>query len=238
MGKLIVLESCDGAGKSTQIKQIVSYLKEEGLKYDYLHFPMYGHNEFSEIIAKFLRGEFGNINKVNPYFVANIYAMDRYLYLPKLTKKLEENDVVLLDRYVFSNIAYQAAKYTKENAEKAYKISDWIYKLEFEFLKLPYPDLTLFLDIPIKTIEKRLYDARKGKDRDYLKGKQDIHEADLEFQSRVRDNYLILKLQEPEDEMDDYIIVPCSKTENSVTRILTPEELFISYKEHIKNIII
>ena len=81
-GKLIVLEGTDGAGKSTQLNLIKKYLEEKHLKYAYLHFPKYGHNEFSAVIAKFLQGDFGGVDDVNPYFVANIYAMDRFLFLP------------------------------------------------------------------------------------------------------------------------------------------------------------
>ncbi|MBW3020871.1 deoxynucleoside kinase [Candidatus Woesearchaeota archaeon] len=248
-GKLLVLEGSDGAGKSTQIKLITQYLKEKNLKIDFLHFPMYGHNSFSDLIARFLRGEFGDIDNVDPYFVANIYAMDRYAYLPELNKKLEENDVIILDRYVFSNIAFQAAKYTKENIEKAHEISEWIKSFEFDFLNLPYPDLTLFLDNPIDVVKERLEKEREGDDRDYLEGKQDIHEADIDFQSRVRDNYLILKLQEE----PDYYVIPCAHKHTpmpvmntttgevhqspSTWEVLTPSELFTSYKNYIDDVL-
>ena len=121
-GKLIVLEGTDGAGKSTQLNLIKKYLEEKNLKYAYLHFPKYGHNEFSAVIAKFLQGDFGGVDDVNPYFVANIYAMDRFLFLPELKQLLEDNDVVLLDRYVFSGMAFQAGKYEDEGNE----IITWI----------------------------------------------------------------------------------------------------------------
>ena len=85
-GKLIVLEGTDSAGKGTQLKLTKEYLISKNIKFDYLHFPKYEHNEFSNIIAKFLRGEFGDIDEVDPIFVANIYAMDRYLYLPEFKK--------------------------------------------------------------------------------------------------------------------------------------------------------
>lgn len=232
-GKLIVLEGTDGAGKTTQLELIKKHLESKNLKYDYLHFPMYGHNEFSEIIAKFLQGEFGNVDNVNPLFVANIYAMDRYIYLPELLEKLENNDVVLLDRYVFSNMAFQAGKYNKEEQQKEWEfVKNWIDKFEFDFLNLPYPDLTLFLDVPMPVVKKRLMEQRYGKDREYLQGKQDIHEASLDFQARVRDVYISLY---EEDEYEDYYIIPCAVQQNmpSVWDVLTPDELFNNYKELI-----
>jgi dTMP kinase len=225
-GKLIVLEGTDGAGKSTQLELIKQHLYKHKLTFDFLHFPKYGHNEFSKVIAAFLRGEYGKADEVNPYFVANIYAMDRFLFLPELNEMLEENDVVILDRYVFSGMAFQAGKY--KNAEGAQRIIDWIDQFEFEFLDLPYPDLTLFLDVPMNVVKERLENQRDGADREYLQGKQDIHEQDLEFQSRVRDAY-IKNLKDYED----YEIVPCMV--NGV--LLSPEDLFNSYKFYIDNII-
>jgi dTMP kinase len=221
-GKLIVLEGTDGAGKSTQLNLIKKYLEGANLKYDFLHFPKYGHNEFSEVIAKFLRGEFGGVDDVDPYFVANIYAMDRYLYLPELLQKLEDNDVVLLDRYVFSNLAFQGAKLNDGG-----KIQKWIKDFEFGFLGLPYPNLTLFLDVPIEVVKERLKD-REGEDRDYLKGLPDVHESDIPFQSIVRNVYLNLKLEQ------NYHIIPCAEPLMDGSWDVYPsEKLFESYKSLI-----
>lgn len=233
LNKLIVLEGTDGAGKSTQVDKVLSYLELNSLKYQFFHFPMYGHNEFSEVIAKFLRGEFGGINEVDPYFVANIYAMDRFMFLPELNKAIEENDVVLLDRYVFSNLAYQAAKY--DNIPESTTIKNWIHQFEFNFLKLPYPDLNIFFDVPMQVVEERLAEKRSGKDREYLKGKKDIHEEDLGFQSRVRDNYLSLV------GATNYKIISCASVSGDLGDthwyVFDPDSLFESYKKYINQII-
>jgi len=202
---------------------------------------MYGDNAFSDIIAGFLRGEYGNIDTVDPYFVANIYAMDRFLYKPKLEKLLQENDVVLLDRYVYSNAAFQAAKYnfdslneiTKESRD-AFNIVEWILEFEFNFLRLLIPKLTIFFDVPINAVEKRLNEEREGEDREYLKGKKDIHEADIKFQAKVREVYLSLKNIETNFlTYRSYEIVDCEV----MGEMLTPKELFYSYKVHIDKII-
>ena len=225
---LFVLESLDGGGKGTQIKLITDYLKEKDLKVAFFHFPMYGHNEFSKIIAAYLRGEYGDVDQVNPYFVANIYAMDRYLYFPEFKKLLNKNDVVLLDRYVFSNMAYQAAKYPNDLRESL-NIEFWIESLEFKFLDLPYPDLTLFLDNSIDTIQKRLDTERTGDDRNYLNGHQDIHEKNIEFQRCVRQNYLRLI-----ERFQKYEIVPC-EDENGI--VLSPDALFDTYKHRFDELV-
>lgn len=196
MAKLIVAEGLDGSGKSTQAELIKKYFDTRKLSFSFFHFPMYGHNEFSDIVARFLRGELGSIDKVSPYFVANIYAMDRFMFLPVLEQAMKDVDVLFLDRYVFSNLAYQAAKYPTDS-EEGKKIIEWIINLEFGFLKLPYPDLNIFFDVPTRVTKKRLEAKREGSDRDYLNGKQDIHEADFEFQERVRQNYLYVMKEKP-----------------------------------------
>jgi dTMP kinase len=221
LNKLIVLEGTDGAGKSTQTELVKKYLELNSLKYEYFHFPMYGHNEFSEVIAKFLRGEFGGIDEVDPYFVANIYAMDRFMFLPELNRAIKENDVVLLDRYVFSNLAYQGAKF---GGEESQKIKNWIHDFEFGFLKLPYPDLSIFFDVPMDVVKERLQSKREGEDRKYLEGKSDIHEEDLDFQSRVRDNYIGLV------GATNYKIATCAQYAGDGWIVFKPEDLFNNYK--------
>lgn len=229
--KLLVLEGIDGAGKGTQLNLIKNYLSSKNLKFHHLHFPMYGHNEFSDIIAKFLRGELGENDKVDPYFVATIYAMDRFKYLPELQKLMEENDVVILDRYVLSNIAYQSSKIS--NTEDIIKIKNWILDFEFKFLDLPYPDLTLFLDVPVEITKERLENQREGSDRDYLNGKKDIHEADLSFQVKVRNMYNSFS------EMDNYHIIECAGyiEDKMIYMSYIPEYIFETYKHFIDEII-
>lgn len=218
-GKLINLEGNDGAGKSTQIKLITEYLDTIGKTYKQIHFPQYDKNEFASVISLFLQGEFGKSNEVDPLFVANMYAMDRYKNKNLLLKSLDEYDYLILDRYVFSNIAFQGAKYTDN--DKKQSIIKWIEDFEFKFLQLPYPDLIMYFDLPIDVIKNRLIN-RKGKDRDYLNNKSDIHEENLDLQTNVRKMYLGLS------EFENYKVINCINNNGDV---LSASELFNSYKD-------
>jgi dTMP kinase len=221
-GKLIVLEGFDGAGKSSQIKLIAEEIEKQGKTYKHVHFPMYGENMFADVVSMFLRGDLGSLEEVDPLFLANIYGMDRYKYKPQLVKHLDHYDYVILDRYVFSNMAFQGAKYHTD--EKRQSIVKWIEDFEFKFLQLPYPDTIIYFDLPIDVIKERLTKRDEEEDREYLEGKKDVHEADLIFQSRVRNIYLGI------DIFENYNIVKCLSDEGEV---LSPEDLYDTYKDLI-----
>ena len=199
---LIVIEGLDGAGKSTQINRLSEYLSARGHSCRLLHFPRTDSPVYGELIARFLRGELGDIHQVNPYLVALIYAGDRFDFKPTLENWLNSGDMVLLDRYVYSNVAYQCAK--MGNNPDCSALREWILHLEFEYYQLPKPDLNIFLDVPFNFTRQKLTDDRKGNERQYLQGKKDIHEADLDFQESVRASYLSLS------NLDGFVKIDCS----------------------------
>ncbi|MBO8429305.1 MAG: dTMP kinase [Bacteroidetes bacterium] len=185
---LIVIEGLDGAGKSTQVALVKEYMEKSGRKLKYLHFPRFDAPVYGELIAGFLRGEFGPNDAVHPQLVALLFAQDRADAASIIREWLSQGCCVLLDRYVYSNIAYQCSKL--KDKESADRLRKWIFDLEYEKFAIPVPDANIFLDVPISFVDRKLKEARKGDERDYLKGKADIHEADMEFQKRVRETYL------------------------------------------------
>ncbi|MCU0362310.1 MAG: dTMP kinase [Bacteroidales bacterium] len=186
--RLIVIEGVDGAGKSTQIGLLSEYLEGKGHKCEFLHFPRTDAPYFGELIARFLRGEFGSLGEVDPYLVAMLYAGDRKDAASIIGGWLREGKTVLLDRYAYSNIAYQCAKLESETGQN--ELRRWIMSLEFTHFAIPEPDLNIFLDVPFLFTERKLTSDRSGDDRTYLNGSRDIHEDSLNFQKKVRDVYL------------------------------------------------
>jgi dTMP kinase len=214
--KLFVVEGIDGAGKSTQIRLLREYFSRRGFSCEYLHFPRTEEPFFGELIARFLRGEFGSLNEVDPWLVAMLYAGDRKDASELIKGWLKTGNMVLLDRYTYSNIAYQCAKLADPESQE--DLMNWILDLEFRHFSIPLPDLNIFLDVPFCFTEKKLLSSRTGNDRNYLNGNSDIHEESLAFQKKVRDMYLHVA------ESDDRLcIVNCSDDKG---QMLPQEKIF------------
>lgn len=215
--KFIVIEGLDGSGKSTQIKLLLKHLEERNLSYRYLHFPRTESSVYGDLIARFLRGDFGKLETVHPYLVALIYAGDRNDAKELIKGWLRDDHYVIADRYVNSNIAFQCAKL--ENSKARMELRTWILHLEYDYHQIPKPDISLFLDVPFGFTKKKLTITRTGDDRRYLNGLKDIHEQSLEFQKSVREVYLEIAEEDPK-----FIRIDCSDEANG---ILSPDEIFI-----------
>ena len=221
----IVLEGLDGAGKSTQIKKLRDMFAEQGIPSEYIHFPRFDAPYFGDMIARFLRGEFGSVDQVDPYIVAMLYAEDRRDAATLIRGWMEQGKVVIADRYVYSNIGYQCAKV--ESASKREELKQWIFSLEYDFFKIPRPDVSLFLDVPFAFTERKLLaEVREGDDREYLNGRKDIHEQSMDLQRKVRQVYL--DAAQVDENMH---IVDCSTAEGEMA---SPEIIFQRVRERVK----
>jgi dTMP kinase len=214
--KLFVVEGLDGAGKSTQIRLLKEYFSGKGYNCEYLHFPRTDAPCFGELIARFLRGEFGSLSEVDPWLVAMLYAGDRKDASELISGWLHKGIIVLLDRYTYSNIAYQCAKIDDPGERDS--LMKLILDLEFRHFSIPVPDLNIFLDVPFSFTERKLLSSRTGKDRDYLNGTRDIHEESLALQKKVREIYLHVAATD-----NHLCIVNCSDVHGNM---LPPEKIF------------
>lgn len=218
-----MLEGLDGAGKSTQITKLRDMFRAKGVESEYLHFPRFDAPIYGELIARFLRGDLGSVEGVNPYLVALLYAGDRADAAATIRKWIEEGKVVIVDRYVYSNIGYQCAKI--DDSAKRNELREWILHTEFEEFGIPKPNLSLFLDVPFAFTERKLSEVREGEDREYLQGGKDIHEASLDLQRRVREVYLESAMLDK-----DFKVVNCSTEEGGMA---SPEAIFERIMERV-----
>jgi dTMP kinase len=225
--KFLVVEGVDGSGKSTQIRMIMDYFEQRNLPYRYIHFPRTEAPFYGEMVARFLRGDFGSIDRVDPYLVAMLYAGDRRDAASELREWLNQGIIVLLDRYVYSNIAFQCAKISDPAAQAA--LRDWILELEFTHHAIPRPAINILLDVPFSFTKGKLEGGRTGQEREYLRGLRDIHEEDLDFQQRVRNMYLWQAAS-----CDDLKVIDCNDAQGGM---LPPGAVFSKIQSVIQPII-
>jgi dTMP kinase len=198
----VVIEGLDGSGKSTQLKLLREYLDAHAVAFKYLHFPRLEEGIHGKLIARFLRGEMGANEQVDPYLVALIFAGDRADAASLIHEWMEAGYLVIVDRYVYSNIAFQCAKLDAPSAQQ--ELRNWILDLEFGHNRLPKPDINLYLNVPFEFTKQQLNHAREGADRAYLQGETDIHEENLDFQEKVRQVYLSLQTH-----VNDLVLIDC-----------------------------
>src|SRR5512133_2273218 len=151
---LIVLEGLDGAGKSTQINLLQKYFEEKGTVVKYLHFPRFDSPVYGDLIVRFLRGDLVSIDQVHPLLIALLFAGDRREAADMIKEWLNEGFCVILDRYLYPNIAFQCAKVS--DVQEAESLRDWIFDTEYRKFAIPQPDLNLFLDVPLNFVDRKL----------------------------------------------------------------------------------
>jgi len=197
-GKLIVLEGGDGSGKATQSQLLVEELKNRGHRVKYMDFPRYYRSFHGKVVGRFLNGEFGTLDTVNPYLASLAYALDRASAKGEMDEWLEHGGTLVCNRYATSSMAHQAAKLPDT---KKQEFIDWLDEMEYKVHKIPREDIVIYLFVPWKIG----YELTLKKDaRTYVNGKTDIAEKDLTHRKLTETMYLTLAKQRK-----NWIVIKC-----------------------------
>lgn len=176
---IITIDGTDGSGKATQSKLLYDYLTSKGYKTKLISFPNY-ESQSSALVKMYLGGEFGkNADCLDAYQASAIFAVDRLATI-KLAN-LQQYDYVILDRYTTSNMIHQACKIL-DDKEREHCL-DWLNDFEFNKLKLPKPDIVIFLDVPVEISLALAHERQTLKNGQ----KQDIHEQDEGYMRHAYD---------------------------------------------------
>ncbi len=162
-GLFVVFEGVDCVGKTTVMTRVADMLRELGHRVHVTREP--SSSPIGKLIRDWLLRE-----SVEPHHVyALLFTADRYYhYHNEIRRALDEERIVLCERYVESTIAYQSA-----------------YGLDVSWLEelnkyLPRPDVTIVLDAPIEVVVERMR----------LRSGRDVFERDVEMLARVREVFL------------------------------------------------
>lgn len=225
-GKLIVIDGTDGSGKSTQIDLLIKRLKKEGLKVKTIHFPEYD-NFFGGFIGHCLTEQYYNFINVHPKIVSVLYAADRWESSKKIQKWLDEGYVVVLDRYVSANQIHQGGK-IKSPVKRAAFLK-WLDEMEYKVFKIPKPDLTFYLSVPIEIARRMIKERNKKAVRAYAGNKKDVHEVDRAFQKNSRDSAIWLSKV-----LKNFIKVDCAEKGEILSREAIHEKVYEKAKKIVK----
>jgi dTMP kinase len=131
-GKFIVFEGLDGAGKETQAKLLVEYLKAKEQEVVYTSEPT-KDNPISKLIRKWLDRKF---ELSSDEAITLLYVADRYEHLSEvIIPALEAGKTVVCDRYLYSTIAYEGALFGAD--------THWIKQVHGHALK---PHIKIYID--------------------------------------------------------------------------------------------
>lgn len=149
--KSIAIEGSDGSGKATTTELLKNYFLTLGLKVGTISFPRYHETTGGKLCREVLKSERkDNYNFISlPGKIASLlYVMDRAESKDDIQNLLNENDILIFDRYVDSNFIHQGGKIVSER-ERSELIS-FLADLEYREFELPKPDITFFLHLPVE----------------------------------------------------------------------------------------
>ena len=136
---LINLEGIDGCGKSTQSQFLIEEFEKNDEKTILLKEPTNG--KYGKKLWEMLRGK----REATTEEILELFVMDRKEHVnEKISPSLNEGKIVLMDRYYYSTMAYQAAAGIDVNR----------IRKDNEFA--PKPDIVLIFDLPADLAMKRV----------------------------------------------------------------------------------
>lgn len=180
--RLIVIEGIDGSGKATQSELLFKYFKDNNKNVKLISFPNY-QDDSSHLVKMYLNGNISNnLNEINAFAASSFYACDRYISFKKNWEKYYyQGDIIIADRYVTSNAIHQMVKLPSSKWDN---YLSWLYDYEYSKLGLPYPDMTILLDVDFDISMNLLIERYNGNFN-----KKDIHEKDNEYLIKCYNSY-------------------------------------------------
>jgi dTMP kinase len=221
-GLLITIEGIDGSGKHTQAKLLEHSLVAMGHSVFFTGYPQYD-SWFGEMIGKFLNGDLGSLESVDPRFAALLYAGDRFESKVQLEEALNEGKLVLSDRYVGSNLAHQVARAPIGQRPELLR---WIEHLEYSIYGMPRENLILYVRVPPAEAQKLV--SQKS-ERSYTTAKQDLLESSIGHLEEAAEMYDMLSRSRP------WATIQCFDALRGSMRL--PEEISAEMLEAVQTVL-
>ncbi len=208
-GKFFVIDGTDGSGKATQTRLLIKHFQKENVPVETISFPQY-NKKSAGLAEEYLSGKYGDVNDVGPYKSSVLYAVDRFDASFKIRKWLNEDKIVIADRYVGSNLGHQGTKI--DNEQKRHDFFKWNTNFEFEIMGIPKPDVNIILHVSTEMVMKLI----NNRDNNKHGGDTDIHERNPNHIKKAEQVYLeLIHL------FNEFKLVECVEQET----LLKPEQI-------------
>ncbi|AET29691.1 thymidylate kinase [Leuconostoc mesenteroides subsp. mesenteroides J18] len=193
----ISFEGPEGAGKTSVLEALISELKTK-LGDDLVTTREPGGNPISEAIRSILQPE--EDNGMDKRTEALLYTAARRQHLVENIKPaLDQNKIVISDRYVDSSLAYQGGG-------RGLGI-DNIWEINQFAIDGLLPNMTIYLDVPVEIGLARVNENRQGKidrlDKESISFHQKVRETYLKLQSEFSDRIKIVDATQPLNKVID-----------------------------------
>lgn len=153
-GILIIFEGIDGSGKTSQTIRVTKWLKEKGLSAVSFSEPTWG--EYGKKLREIMH--YGRKN-VTPQEELDLFLKDREEDVREnILPALKKNFITIMDRYFYSNMAYQGALGIDVNLIR--QLNEKI---------APRPDMVIILDIDVRLGLHRINNLRQEKENHFEK---------------------------------------------------------------------
>ncbi len=188
-GVLVCFEGGEGSGKSTQSRRLQSWLESEGYAVVLTFEP--GDTEVGQVLRRLVLDP--ATGALDPHTEALLYAADRAEHVARVVRPaLERGEVVVMDRYVDSSLAYQGAGRDLDVA-MVERISRWAT----DDLR---PHLTVVLDLePERGLGR--FAERDKIEGESLAFHRRVREAFVRMAAADPDHYVVLDARAPVDEI-------------------------------------
>lgn len=200
-GTFVTLEGPEGAGKTTQLKQLSKQLDILGIDHIVTRDP--GGTPLGRQIRRILLNP---ENPVNPMTELLLYQADRAQHVGEvIMPALKEGKLVLCDRYTDSTMAYQGYARGID-----FGVIEDLNQVATGGLR---PELTILFDL----------ESSEGLSRLHPGGHDRLEREAIEFHHKVRDGYHQLAKKEPERWKTIDASKPMTTVQTELRKVLTEQ---------------
>ncbi len=191
----ITFEGTDGSGKTSVIKAVIAYLEQLG-RTDYVLTREPGGNRISEAIRDIILDQ--RFTEMDGRTEALLYAAARRQHIVgKILPALNENKLVLCDRFVDSSLVYQGVG-------RKIGIAEVLAMNQFATDGLT-PDLTIYFEIEpeigLARIHKNRQDEVNRLDLEKMSFYHEVHQAYQKLAKDYPDRIKVIDAKKPLDEV-------------------------------------